>query len=240
MVPRLYTQQPLRAGNRVQLDAEPSKHLLRVLRARPNDRVVLFNGDGLNYQGYLETSDKRASIYLETAKPNTAESSLTLHLIQGISRGDRMDSTIRQAVELGVNRISAVTTHHSRARLDEKRRDNKIKHWQGIIISACEQSGRSIIPELSVDTSLAAGVATAHATRLILDPGAEISLDELEPCEASCTLLIGPESGFSAGELELAGTAGFTAIQLGPRILRTETAGPAALAILQARFGDLV
>lgn len=239
--PRLYLDQPLRPGTELDLPAAPSAHL-RVLRARPGQAVILFNGDGQDYPGELLALERRsARIALGAARPNGSASSLSLTLFQGVSKGDRMDTAIQKAVELGVGRIGPVFTERSVVRLDDRRLARRQAHWQGVIVSACEQCGRAELPDLLPATTLPALLQDAiEGRRLVLDPTAEQGITGLPAPEAAgLGLLVGPEGGLSDQEVASARTAGWTPLCLGPRVLRTETAGIAALAAVQALWGDM-
>ncbi len=178
--------------------------------------------------------------------PRECESPLRITLAQGISRGERMDYTLQKSVELGVSRIIPLSTERCGVKFDAKRAAKRLQHWQGVIISACEQSGRNDIPEILPTISLHAWL-DAHrvpcqqqeALRLLLHPRATQSLRQLTPPTGEISLLIGPEGGLSDNEIDMATQCGFEGIQLGPRVLRTETAGVAALAALQSYWGDL-
>ena len=242
-VARCYTDQTLQSNTDVVLDKRASHHLSTVLRARAGQPVQLFNSDGKNYPGEITVAGKRTTIRLHDAIDNPRESSLQLTLVQAIARGDKMDGIIRAATELGVSAIQPIYTRHSITKLDANRALKKNEHWQSIAISACEQSGRSKVPVVapiqSLNEFLGICQRTTQATnRWILSPGA-IPLSSNETSLSQATIIIGPESGFDTDEVRLCESIGFTAMQLGPRVLRTETAGPAAIAILQMRFGDI-
>lgn len=257
---RLYSDQPLAPGISAELDKRTSHYLANVLRASKGDRVVLFNGDGYNYTGEVRVAGKLRRINILDAQANNNESPLTSTLIQAISRSDRMDATVQKAVELGVNEIQPVYSRHSITRLDASRSKRKLEHWSSIMINACEQSGRSQLATVRSPLPLAdhlQQLPVTHATELrcVLAPDADQPLvDNLignssgkpignmpgsTQAATHVMLLVGPESGFDEDELDAALQAGFQVTRLGPRILRTETAGPAALAILQSRYGDL-
>ncbi len=208
---------------------------------RAGDPFILFNGQGQAWQAQLETTDKRsATARIEKALPANVESPLSTHLGLGISKGERMDYAIQKAVELGVTEITPLFTRYSMVKLDDKRKDKRHQHWQGIIIGACEQCGRNYLPTLhpaSDNTVWLNQINTEQ--KLLLDPMATIKLFHLKGKPQSASLYIGPEGGLSEEEIILAGQAGFTGIQLGPRILRTETAVVAALTALQMAWGDL-
>lgn len=241
--PRVYVAEPLQAGAELTLDKAPSHHLADVLRLKAGGELDVFNGDGLVYQAQLLEAGKRCRLALLSSHSTNTESSLHICLWQGLSRGERMDASVRQAVELGAHSIRPVVTQRSQVRLDEKRAAKRHQHWTSIIVSAAEQSGRAVIPRLhplaSLEHSLQA--RNADSLGLVLAPGAPTSIGRFVPESRPQTadLLIGPESGFAETELEAAQAAGFMPLSAGHRILRTETAGPAAIAILQARFGDL-
>ena len=241
--PRFHVDAELAVGRELALPKAPSRHLLGVLRGTIGDALCLFNGDGRDYAATLIEAGRTARVRIDAARENVTESPLAATLVQGVSRGDRMDATVRQAVELGASRIVPVQTRRGAVRLDAARAAKRHDHWRGIVVSACEQSGRARLPALEplapFDDWLAAFDA-ASTTGLVLVPEAERSIASV-PLEAGpdVTLVIGPESGLDPLEVEVALAAGLHAAHLGPRVLRTETAGPAALALLQARHGDL-
>jgi 16S rRNA (uracil1498-N3)-methyltransferase len=257
---RLYSDQPLVVGGSAELDKRTSHYLVNVLRANTGDQIVLFNGDGYNYSGKICVTGKLRTINILDAEANNSESLLVSTLIQAISRGDRMDTTVQKAVELGVNEIQPVYSRHSIARLGASRSKRKLEHWTSIMLNACEQSGRSQLATVHSPQTLAnylqqLPVTHAAELRCILAPNADRPLfDNLTgnapgkpvgymhgstQAVTHVMLLVGPESGFDEDEVVAALQAGFKAVRLGPRILRTETAGPAALAIMQSRYGDL-
>jgi 16S rRNA (uracil1498-N3)-methyltransferase len=240
-ITRVYQATQLSVGAVVPLNQRVTHYLLNVLRMRNGDQVALFNGDGWNYLARLTTEGKSATASITDAQESLSESPVRIRLIQGVSRGDHMDWAIQKAVELGVKSIVPVYTGRSIKPMDEKRQEKKLQHWQGIIISACEQSGRCVLPALEPAQTLNEYLAARNRsiTAYVLDPTAGQSLkaslvpyDEME-------FLIGPEGGLSAPEIEMANRYGYQRVRLGPRILRTETAGVAVLAIIQAELGDL-
>lgn len=240
--PRIYLPTTLVSGTEVELDARGVGHLVRVLRLRVGDAVTLFNGDGNDYVAELIETDKtQARCRIHTACACATESPLTIELAQGISRGERMDYTIQKAVELGVQRIVPLATERSQVKLSGERKERRRHHWQGVILHACEQSGRSHIPDLlpvqKLDQWLSSRKPDGHA--LFLDPEGNVGVNDLgEPVDA-LSLLVGPEGGLSPAERTLAVQAGFLRLRLGPRILRTETAAVTAIAALQGIWGDL-
>ncbi len=238
---RIYTTGPLEAGQAVDLEAQPARHLVKVLRRRAGDPVVLFNGDGHEYPGTI--ADSRAPEHcrvdvLSKASP-AVESALAITLVQAIGRGERMDWTIQKACELGVAAIVPVFTQRTEVKLDGKRAAKRLAHWQGVAVAACEQSGRVRVPAIGTPVELTALVPEI-SPRFYLDPTASRSLPAIEhPARQQAMLVIGPEGGLADHEIEWLKRQDFEGLRLGPRVLRTETAGPAAIAILQSLFGDL-
>jgi 16S rRNA (uracil1498-N3)-methyltransferase len=211
-----------------------------VLRLKPGAVIKLFDGKGQEYNAVIQTATKRESTAnIEKQVKVQNESPLSITLLQGISRGDRMDYTIQKAVELGVNKIVPVITARCNVQLSGSRADKKRAHWRGVMISACEQSGRAVMPELAEIEPYDAILADyTKGTRLLLEPTGPYGIQQLEE-QTEVTLLIGPEGGFSETEVQQASASGFQSIQFGPRILRTETAAISAIAVLQTLWGDL-
>lgn len=241
-ISRIYQPSTLVIGETVLLDEEPSHHLARVLRAKIGDTVTVFNGLGGEYPcDITEITKRNVTVRVLAFSPREAESNLNLCLAQGISRGEKMDYTIQKAVELGVTHIVPLLTERCTVKLDEERREKRLKHWQSIIIGAAEQSGRNRIPTLTAPQSFSQGLQTLKADQcFILSPFAEQKLQSTQlQIGQSIVLLIGPEGGFSKTEIEQANRAGFIPLNLGPRILRTETAAVAAITLLQSHFGDM-
>lgn len=267
-IARFHYQGELQGHSELTLPKSASHHLITVLRTRQGDVIELFNGDGLNYRATVMETGQRspgkcAQLQMHEATPAQTESPVSITLIQAISRGDRMDTTLRQSVELGINQVQPVHTRHSAKPLDEKRTTKKMEHWHSIMISACEQSGRAFVPNLAVPTSLQQALETFTSHTLetptscfVLDPTASSSLtaqlrDMLlvrtpgtssllcQPAPVSIGLVIGPESGLDADEIAQSVNMGAKAATLGPRILRTETAGPACITLVQSILGDL-
>jgi 16S rRNA (uracil1498-N3)-methyltransferase len=238
--PRLYVDLPLAPGRELDLPAEAAVHVARVLRLRAGEPVVLFNGDGRDFAARLLVVQRQGvRVAVEGAGEAEADPPLHLHLAVGVSRGERMDFVIQKAVELGVASIRPLFTERSVVRLDSDRLDRRHEHWHGVLVAACEQSGRRRLPRLHEANALADWLPTVAGTALLLDPRAERSLTELPAPRVEATLLVGPEGGLSAEERARAVRAGFMAVRLGPRILRTETAPLAALAAMQVLWGDL-
>lgn len=239
-IPRIHHPQPLGEGETVQLESGAAQHVARVLRLGVGAELILFDGRGGHYPAQIITVDKRhVEVKLGQQHRTDNTSPLRITLAQGISKGERMDFTIQKAVELGVQRIVPLDTERSVVRLKGERLERKHQHWQGIIISACEQSGRDVLPELLPSRDLNQWLGDeAEGVRLLLDPYAERGISELTP-GTEITLLIGPEGGLSEQERQAAQDAGYQGVRLGPRVLRTETAALAAVAILQSHWGDL-
>ncbi|MCH8536900.1 MAG: 16S rRNA (uracil(1498)-N(3))-methyltransferase [Alkalimonas sp.] len=238
-LPRIYVDQPL-AGSDVALPPDAAAHVGRVLRMQAGDALQLFNGDGNNYAATIEQADKKQVIVaIGSCTPNPTESSLHLHLGQVISRGDRMDFAIQKAVELGVAMITPLFSERCGVKLDGERLQKKQQQWQKIVISACEQSGRSVVPQVLPALPLAAWLSEpTKDLKLTLHPWADDTIKTLQPTK-HIRLMIGPEGGFSEQEIAAAAQAGYLGIQLGPRVLRTETAALTAISALQLQFGDL-
>ncbi|QQS53284.1 MAG: 16S rRNA (uracil(1498)-N(3))-methyltransferase [Candidatus Competibacteraceae bacterium] len=240
-VPRFYLPAPLVIGATMPLDERAFNHAVRVLRLKPGASLVLFDGEGGAFAATLgEIGKREAWARVAEALPDEAEPPLRIVLAQGISRGEKMDHTVQKAVELGVAVIQPLFAERGGVGLSGERLARKVQHWRGIVMGACEQCGRNRLPALREPLALAAWLASPMASgpRLLLDPLAEQGLHGLEPPTGTMTLLIGPEGGLSSAEIAQARTVGFTGVRLGPRVLRTETAGMAALAAVQALWGD--
>jgi 16S rRNA (uracil1498-N3)-methyltransferase len=238
-VPRVFVELPLGGENRVRLPPGASRHLIQVLRLRTGAPLTLFNGDGRDFPGRLLIVTGGAA-EVETGLPTDREppAVLAVHLGIGVSRGERMDLAIQKAVELGVSRISPLFSRRSLVRLDGTRLDRRQQHWRGVLVAACEQSGRRRLPELSAATSLDRWLSRPHPTPLLLDHRSPTPLTALRSPAGALTLLVGPEGGLTPEERARAGASAFTPVRLGPRVLRTETAPLAALAAIQALWGD--
>lgn len=238
-VPRIYTGQDLTGQRELTLDPGPSAHLARVLRMGPGQPVCLFDGRGGEYEATITYADKRAvSVELTAHHPRELESPLAIELAIGVSRGGRMDWVLQKATELGVQRIVPLVTERTEVRLRGERAAKKLAHWHQVTISACEQCGRNSLPEVLPLCSWRDWLRECDAPRrFVLHHRAAPSGNATAPTRIA--LAVGPEGGLSDSEIEEALAAGFEALTLGPRVLRTETAPLAALAILQARWGDM-
>ncbi|MCB1768519.1 MAG: 16S rRNA (uracil(1498)-N(3))-methyltransferase [Candidatus Competibacteraceae bacterium] len=240
-IPRLYLSVPLATGTTLRLDDNAFNHVIRVLRLKPGASLTLFNGEGGAFAAtLLEVGRREAWAQVLEALPGEVESPLRIMLAQGVARGDKMDFTIQKAVELGVAVIQPLFAERGGVDLTGARLTRKVEHWRNVVIGACEQCGRNRLPALQEPRLLADWLAQPAETglRLLLNPQAMQGLRGLEPPMGPVTLLIGPEGGLSLAEINQAQAAGFTGVRLGPRILRTETAGVATLAALQALWGD--
>jgi 16S rRNA (uracil1498-N3)-methyltransferase len=237
---RIYTEHPLNAGLTFELDDAPARHLLQVLRLKAGSQVILFNGDGHDYPARLEqTSRRSARVTVMEKSPVETEANLSIHLAIGISKGERMDFALQKAVELGVRRITPLLTERSVVRLSAERQEKRLLHWRGIIIAACEQSGRARIPECRKIQTLPGWLDSTHGERgILLDHRADAGLSQLQPPTAQINLLVGPEGGLSPDERRLAAEHQLEAVRLGPRVLRTETAPLAAISAIQVLWGD--
>lgn len=239
---RIFSEEPLHAGTTLRLRGEAANHVARVLRLRAGDTLIVFDGSGRDFHGEI-TGCGHGEVHVRVGAGHevTTESPADITLLQGVCRGQRMDTVIQKATELGVRRIVPVLTGRSVVRLDARQTDRRHQHWQRVAIGACEQCGRSRLPEVLAPQALAAGLqGTARClTRLLLDPTGEAPTDAATARGGPIALLVGPEGGLNEAEQRLARDCGFRAVRLGPRILRTETAPLAALAILQYLVGDL-
>ena len=238
---RHYVDLPLAVDALLTLPEAAMAHLVRVLRLKAGDECVLFNGDGFDYAARMVSIGKKsaqAQTTMRRAVDN--ESPLRITLAQGIARGEKMDLILQKAAELGVACIAPIVTERTEVKLDGERSDKKMAHWRGVLASACEQSGRAVLPKILEPQSLANFVAgDNNDRRFVLDPDAEHSLGTAAIArDSSLALVIGPEGGLSERDLAALRAGKFEGLRLGPRILRTETAGLAAMAGLQALYGD--
>jgi 16S rRNA (uracil1498-N3)-methyltransferase len=239
---RIFSDEPLREGAAARLTGEAANHVAKVLRLRVGETLVVFDGSGRDFEAEI-TGFRRdeVSVLVGVGRAIAAESPAGITLLQGVCRGPRMDTVIQKATELGVRRIQPVLCERSVVRLDAGQAERKRQHWRRVAIGACEQCGRSVLPGVAaprvLETALSA-LDPAHC-RLLLDPAAAATLASIGPARQPVTLLVGPEGGLTEAESRLASDCGFQGVRLGPRILRTDTAPLAALAILQFLSGDL-
>lgn len=242
MIPRFFCPIRLTAGATIELPETVAHHALRVLRMQSGDRLAVFNGDGGEYPARLEADGRRARALLGDHLDEDRESTLDITLVQSLPSGEKMDWVVQKAVELGVRTIAPVVSARSVVKLSGERARKREEHWRQVAISACEQSGRNRLPSLlavqDLGTFLSQSLVDREAVKLLLFPGGERRLRAGEP-GARVVLLVGPEGGLTEGEAAAALASGFERLSLGPRVLRTETAGLAVLAALGALYGDL-
>ena len=240
-MPRFYIDGALRAGSTCILAEDAAHHAVHVLRVRIGDPVVLFNGRGGEYPSRVASIERlKLMIDVLSYDPVERESPLRVALVQGVSAGEKMDLTIRKAVELGVAEIQPVLAAASVARPKGERAAARQGHWQRVVISACEQCGRNRIPAvfpLLPVSEYRAAAETGKQSKLLLSPRSELSFSKLE-FGKQVMIAAGPEAGFSAEEEAAFVRESFVPARLGPRVLRTETAALAALAALNALAGD--
>lgn len=240
-VPRIYHSGELAPEKIVTLEDDAANHVGRVLRLAVDAQIILFNGLGGQYKAVLVESGKKKVIAKITEFNDIdIESPLSIHLGQGISRGDKMEMTIQKAVELGVNQITPLFTERCGVKLSGERLAKKVNQWKKIVVSACEQCGRNSIPVIHPAISLEEWLAQpSNELKLNLHPRASYSINSLPEPTNGIRLVIGPEGGLSDIEIEQASQTGFDEVLIGPRVLRTETAGLTVISALQTRFGDL-
>ena len=240
-IPRIFTNSPLAVGSQCQLDDNAANHVGRVLRMQAGQALLLFNGDGHDYHATItEAGKKHVLVAVTEAAENETESPLRVVLAQTLSKGDRMDYAVQKAVEMGVSEIVPLTTERCDVKLKGDREDKRLRHWQQVAISAAEQCGRARVPEIQPVMTVQQWLEHARACdlRLVLHHRTERSLNTLEK-PSSIALMIGPEGGLTAEEIALAEDNGFLPVALGPRVLRTETAPVAAIALCQWLWGDI-
>lgn len=241
-IPRIYLPLDLHNKELIELTDHAFQHTIKVLRMKQDSKIIVFDGKGGEYFSTLkEVTKKKAFIQIEDSIENNNESKLSIHLGLGISKGERMDFAIQKAVELGVTEITPLFSEYCVVNLDEKRIKKRLAHWQGIIISACEQSGRSVLPILNTTTTLVKWSESINITCLVFDPLAITSLKTINLENDSINLVIGPEGGLSTNEIsELDKKESFYPVRFGPRILRTETAAVSAITAIQILWGDML
>ena len=253
MSPRLYCPTSLHTAALIDLPASVAHHASRVLRLREGDTVTLFNGEGGEFEARLTRIESRVvSAAVGKHRAVERESPLNVTLLQGLAGAERMDYVIQKAVEMGVTAIAPVTMARSVTRLDAARAGKRAEHWRSVIVASCEQCGRNRLPLLhplrdfgaalgsldSADPGADPGTTIGAALSLVLSPGEGSSLAEFDRPSGTIRLLIGPEGGLAPDELAAAQRAGFRTASLGPRVLRTETAGVAVRAVMNAFWGD--
>lgn len=237
---RIHTAQPLEPERELQLDGATAHYLQRVLRVAPGQHIVLFNGDGQDYAAEVTRLGRDCvTVDVRSRLPGCAESPLAITVVQAVTRGERMDLTLQKCTELGAAAFRPVFTQRGEVRLQPDKLARRMEHWQKVIVSACEQSGRARLPALHPPLDVMAWAREAAVgDRYLLAPQGRRPLARITP-RGAVELLIGPEGGLEAFEQEQLERCGIEPLTLGPRVLRTETAGPAAVAVLQALAGDL-
>lgn len=238
---RFYCPHRLGPGQMLDLPPDAAHHAAKVLRMEAGHEVTLFNGEGGEYAATITHIGKNGvTVKTGTFREREVESLLNVTLAQAISSGDRMDYTLQKAVELGIAHIQPLFSERCVVKLAGERAEKRVRHWQQVVISACEQCGRNRVPEVAPIQPLThwLGTLPPHAQHLMLAPDAQHNLSELPAPAMPVTLLIGPEGGLSPSEIRAAESRGFTPVRLGPRVLRTETAALAALAAMQTLWGD--
>jgi 16S rRNA (uracil1498-N3)-methyltransferase len=239
MISRFHFPGRLPAGGELALPEALAPHALRVLRLRDGEAVVLFDGSGGEVEARLEVRGKAVFAQLGAAHRVERESPLRIVLVQALASGDKMDWVVQKAVELGAYAIQPVQAERSVLRLTGERADKRVAHWQQVAVSACEQCGRNLIPEIRSLQPLAHWLgANRDALNYVLAPGGAGGFADEPAARDLVQVLVGPEGGWSEAEMATFDAAGCRRVRLGPRVLRTETAGLAAIAALQARWGD--
>jgi 16S rRNA (uracil1498-N3)-methyltransferase len=230
---------PELVGQTIELHESAAHHATRVLRLAVGDALTLFDGTGGEYAATLVRADRRgAAVRIEGFRPVDRESPLALTLAQGIAASDAMEYAIRKATEVGATSIQPLVTARSAPLPSGERGERRVAHWRQIAIAACEQCGRNRVPEVLSPRPLAEWLGTWAGSGIVLAPEAERALAALEQPPAPIALLVGPEGGLDAAEIRAACARGFHPVRLGPRVLRTETAAAAVLAVAQAIWGD--
>jgi 16S rRNA (uracil1498-N3)-methyltransferase len=228
-------------GEIITVTGQTAHHVIQVLRLRPGATVSLFNGNGVEREAVLLDGNRtRLRLEVGGSIETIAESSLTITLAQGIARNDRMDFILQKSVELGVSGIQPLWMQRSQTRVSGERLGKRLGHWQGVIVSACEQCGRSTLPELYDPVDYKAWITRQNhsSLRLMLQPDSAQTLHELPPPAGEVVIIVGPEGGLNSEEQRLADASGYTGIRIGQRILRTETAAISALAGMHTLWGD--
>jgi 16S rRNA (uracil1498-N3)-methyltransferase len=237
---RIYTSQVLEADITLRLEKAASHHCLKVLRLTKGANVVLFNGDGFEYLAEIVAiENQQADYYVLSQQPGISESPLTIHLAQGLARGQKMDYVIQKAVECGVSSITPILSERCGVKLTTDRVDKKLKHWQQVIVSACEQCGRSVVPTIGAPVDFLSYISQHPELKLMAHPAQQV-VSSLPESLQEVSIMIGPEGGFTESEIDQAKKAGAVVLSLGPRVLRTETAALVAMTLLQQKFGDLM
>lgn len=241
MISRFYTPAVLAPGGSVDLTPEAAHHAVRVLRLKPGDEVVVFDGSGGEWTARIVRMKPTVHVALEHFDPATRASRPPITLVQALPSADKMDWIVQKSVELGVATIQPVAAKRSVVRLSGEKMERRQQHWRNVAIAACEQCGANVVPAIAPLVELPRYLADSRAPdelRLLMLPDAAQDLRELPRPQGRVAVMIGPEGGFEDTEIEIAQLAGFAAVRFGPRVLRTETAGPAVLAAMMALWSD--
>lgn len=241
-IPRFYCPCPLALEQTLHLPEEVFRHAIQVLRLQIGESLLLFNGEGGEYLAELTAINKRsATVLIQKFDPSDGESPLALTLVQALIKPDKMDFALQKAVELGISAFQPLITQRSVVRTDKEKIDKKLQHWQAVVVSACEQSGRTKLPKIYAPQTLNQYLSQLDdsTTYLLLAPGSRQDLSQVTVKTNHLAVLIGPEGGFTTEEVEACLAAKMQGIALGKRILRAETASTSVLAILQLLHGDL-
>ena len=246
---RLHVDKQLSIDSEIILEKEAYKYIVRVLRRGEGDQLDLFNGDGFNYHSILGISESSiATATIQSRTLNATESPLNINLVQSLAKGTKLDLIIQKATELGVTQITPVTSERSILQIDKNRLERKLSHWRGVAVSAATQCQRSVVPiveppvllndwlENRIENQIQNNAEPASC--FLLHPSANKTLKEINLPSTYCSVLVGPEGGFTEDEVNYAEAHGATSFQCGPRVLRTETAGFTAIAVLQSLYGD--
>lgn len=236
---RVHTHLALEPGKVVTIEGRTAHYLGRVLRVTANDGIVLFNGDGHDYVAeWVRAGKGQIVLSLTSRLPAVCEPGIEITVAQAISRGERMDQTLQKCTELGASCFQPLLSERVEVKLRADKLEKRMEHWRGVVVSACEQSGRAVVPEVRQPMEMYEWLTEkGEGVRLVLVPGAESPLSGIE-FQRAVQLVVGPEGGFSKSEIAQMHLHGVRDVSLGPRILRTETAAPAAVAVIQALAGD--
>ena len=238
---RVHVDSDLAAGTEIALPQAQSHYLKHVLRLKPGAAFFLFNGrEPVDYAARLTADGKRLGAWIVSAHALDNESPLQSHILQGLGRVDHMDWMIQKTSELGVRRVSLFPAERTQTPIKAAQLEKKLQHWRGVAISACEQCGRAVVPEIRYHADLGQALeACESGLRLLLEFSGEPLAAALGGPHDSIAILLGPEGGLNPAEIERARARDFIPASLGPRVLRTETAATAALALIQSALGDL-
>ena len=244
---RFYHPDTISAHSEINLSEDTSKHLVKSLRLKPSNKIVLFNGDGYDYHGEVSDIDKKnVKIAVHEKKLNTSEADIDISILQSVTSRDKLDFIFQKNTELGIKNFYLINTERVNFKIPQSKTENRIEHLKKVVISACEQSGRSKIPTVH-ETILNLNKLTNeddHSCKLILNPYTDYSLSNLRNNDLinkkSFQILIGPEGGFSEGEIKVAENAGFKSLSLGKRVLRTETASLSIASAILALTNNFV